>query len=58
MKSKCREDTIYSAENSNMQNDGKKNLTFQDPNEKKNQPAVQIRPQELNIQLRLSKYIN
>lgn len=54
---KCSANGIYSGGNSNVANVGEINMPFANADETKNQPAVQIRPQKLNVQLRLSKSI-
>ncbi|GJQ76950.1 hypothetical protein Trydic_g15147 [Trypoxylus dichotomus] len=51
---RCAEDSIYSASNSHVDVAGLNNESFKNPIEEKNQPAVQIRPQKMNIQLRLN----
>ncbi|KAK9687555.1 Integrin beta cytoplasmic domain [Popillia japonica] len=50
----CTETNIYSANNSQINDDKIINKTFQNPIEERNQPAIQIRPQKMNIQLRLN----
>ena len=48
-------DKIYLTGSSNIIRNLSMNKTFQNAKEEKNQPAVQIKPQKVKLQLRLSK---